>query len=283
MSYLDRLASFACPDLSAYLTLRVAGHAVGSLKPDFARHLADFPQVFQVGERDVVLSPRFRGYDDRTRAVEEVLQTLHNQRVVPDWRRERYRICTAFSEPPLLAIDRGSAPLMGIRSYGVHLNGFVRAEGGLKMWIGRRAKDRGIAPGKLDQIVAGGQPAGLTVAENLVKECAEEASIPPELAARAKPVGALFYTCERPEGLRRDVLFIYDLELPAGFVPNNADGEMESFELLSLPEVAAIARDTDDFKFNCALVAIDFLMRHGFLAPDEPDYDRLVAGMHHWA
>lgn len=55
--------------------------------------------------------------------------------------------------------------------------------------------------------------------ENVVKECEEEASIPPELAARAKPVGAVSYTSLQPAGLKRDVLFCFDLELPADFEP----------------------------------------------------------------
>jgi hypothetical protein len=36
----------------------------------------------------------------------------------------------------------------------------------------------------------------------------------------------------------------------------------------------------DDFKFNCALVVIDFLIRHGLIAPDHPDYVALVRGLH---
>lgn len=55
--------------------------------------------------------------------------------------------------------------------------------------------------------------------ENVVKECEEEASIPPELAARAKPVGAVSYTSLQPAGLKRDVLFCFDLKLPVDFVP----------------------------------------------------------------
>jgi hypothetical protein len=44
--------------------------------------------------------------------------------------------------------------------------------------------------------------------------------------------------------------------------------------------VVETVRDTDDFKFNCALVVIDFLIRHGVVAPDdEPDYLTLVRGL----
>lgn len=38
------------------------------------------------------------------------------------------------------------------------------------------------------------QPHGLSCAENVIKECEEEASIPVELAQRARPVGAVSYT-----------------------------------------------------------------------------------------
>ena len=147
------------------------------------------------------------------------------------------------------------------------------------MWIGRRADDRLVEPGKLDQIVAGGQPAGLSLAENLRKEADEEAAIPPELADRAIPVGAITYLTERPEGLRNDVLFLYDLELPADFVPRNRDGEIAEFTLMPLAEAAEIAHAGDAFKFNCSLVIIDFLIRHGRLDPAEPDYLDIVEGL----
>jgi 8-oxo-dGTP pyrophosphatase MutT (NUDIX family) len=283
MNYLTRVQPFVPPDLDAYLPFRVYGRDLGSVTPAFAAHLAPHTDVFRVTDQEVALVDALKTYDQRTAAVERVLKALHKSGAVPGWRDERYRVCTSFSAPPLFAIDRGSVPLLGVRAYGVHLNGYVRDRNGLRMWLGRRSRDRTIEPGKLDQIVAGGQPAGLGVVENLIKESAEEASIPAALAAQAKPAGALFYTIERPEGLRRDVLFIYDLELPADFVPHNDDGETESFELLPIEEVAAIVRETDDFKFNCALVVIDFLIRHGLIGPDEPGYAEIVAIMHCWA
>ena len=36
---------------------------------------------------------------------------------------------------------------------------------------------------------------------------------------------------------------------------------------------------TDAFKFNCSLVVIDFLIRHGHLAADHPDYEAIVLGL----
>lgn len=53
----------------------------------------------------------------------------------------------------------------------------------------------------------------------MLKECEEEASIPAALAAAATPVGAVSYTSLQAAGLKRDVLYCYDLQLPADFVP----------------------------------------------------------------
>ena len=42
----------------------------------------------------------------------------------------------------------------------------------------------------------------------------------------------------------------------------------------------AAVRDTDDFKFNCGVIIIDFLIRRGFIGPDDPDYVDILRGMH---
>ena len=48
---------------------------------------------------------------------------------------------------------------------------------------------------------------------------------------------------------------------------------------LPLAEVAALVHDTDEFKLNCNLVVIDFLIRHGWLDPQAPEYLNLVMGL----
>ena len=62
-------------------------------------------------------------------------------------------------------------------------------------------------------------------------------------------------------------------------VPRNTDGEVEEFMLLPIRKVAAIVRDTDEFKLNCNLVIIDFLIRHGLLEPHSDEYLDLVLGL----
>jgi len=128
-------------------------------------------------------------------------------------------------------------------------------------------------------MVAGGLPYGISLHDNLLKECAEEAGLSATLAAQAVPVGAVNYNRVAARGYRSDVLYCYDLELPEQFVPHNTDGEVESFELLEVSEVARIIRKTNEFKLNCNLVVIDFLLRHGYINPEHPDYLALVSGL----
>ena len=40
-----------------------------------------------------------------------------------------------------------------------------------------------------------------------------------------------------------------------------------------------IVRTTQEFKTNCNLVIIDFLIRHGYITPDQPNYLKLLMGL----
>ena len=177
-------------------------------------------------------------------------------------------------------IDRGAVPFFGIRAYGVHLNGFVRDGDQLKLWVGRRAPNKAVAPDKLDNLVAGGIDHAHGLEETLVKEAEEEAGMPAALAARAVSVGAVSYRMAVTHGLRDDVLFCYDLELPRDFKPKNNDGEFVGFMLEDASRVIDIARKSDDFKFNVNLVLVDFALRHGLIRTDDPDYLDLITGIH---
>ncbi|MCH8038261.1 MAG: DUF4743 domain-containing protein [Proteobacteria bacterium] len=279
MSYLDRIAVCRRWDPAAYRPFTIDGAALGRVGQGFARRLEAFPKVFAVSDRAVTLAPGLGDFETRSAAVREVLLELRKNGAVPRWRDEDHPVLRRWGEPPLMKIERAAVPLFGVRGFGVHLNGLVRGAEGLKLWVAKRARGKQTAPGKLDHIVAGGQPHGLGIAENLIKEAREEAGIPAALAATAVPVGAVSYRCERPEGLRDDVLFCYDLDLPEDFTPVNEDGEVESFALWPMDQVLARIRDTDDFKFNVNLVVLDLALRRGLIAPDDPDHQEIWEGL----
>ena len=183
------------------------------------------------------------------------------------WRDEAFDVRAEPDGPALAVLDRGALPLFGVRAVGVHLNGLVRRTDGIWLWVARRAADKLLDPGKLDHIVGGGVPAGLTPMATLLKEADEEAGLGPDLLAGVRHAGVIAYAMERPEGLRRDLLHCYDLDLPQDFTPEPRDGEVAGFKLWPLRAVYERVRDTDDFKFNVNLVLIALFQRLGLPAP----------------
>ncbi|MGZ8996273.1 MAG: DUF4743 domain-containing protein [Rhodospirillales bacterium] len=281
MSFIERVRACAAFTPSAYRPFRVAGVDVGLVARDFALSLAPASGVFTVSEEAVTLSPAVPADPAaRTEAVARALRPLADAGLLRGWRHEPYEVAAAPGAPILFTMERAAIPKFGVIASGIHVNGFVRGSGGgISMWIGRRALDKANSPGKLDQLVGGGKPAGMSVRETLLKESEEEADLPAALAGKALPVGAITYRTERSEGLRRDVLYVFDLELPEDVVPRNTDGEISEFYLWPLERVIETVQGSDEFKFNCALVVIDFLIRHGYIAPDEPDYLDLIHGL----
>jgi hypothetical protein len=156
----------------------------------------------------------------------------------------------------------------------------VRKSDGLHIWVPRRSYAKPTFPGELDNTVAGGQPAAIGIFENLVKECAEEAAIPRSLAERATAVGFIAYWNQSGPQLKPDVMTCFDLELPPDFLPLAHDGEVHAFELWPVERVYQTVRDTDEFKYNCNLVLIDFFVRHGLMSSDDPDFFAILEGLH---
>jgi hypothetical protein len=279
MSLLDRVRTLQACDWRRFRPFVIDEAIVGWIKHGFAERLRAFADVFDVEPERVRLSGRLTDFAGRTAAVGAVLEQLRAAGEVSGWRDERYPVDTGFGTPPLLAIERAGVPFFGTRSYGVHVNGLVGTGAGMRLWVGRRAKDKATAPGKLDHLVAGGVANGLSLGRTLVKECAEEADIPEALAAQARPVGIVSYRMEIEQGLRNDVLFCYDLAVPEDFRPVNRDGEIDEFFLWPIDRVRRTVAETDDFKWNVGPVIIDLMVRHGLLTPEEPDYLAIIAGL----
>ncbi len=278
MSLLRHIEACNSFDARRFLPLLSGKKRIGRVRLDNADFLRRFPDVFVVTHEEVqLIAPG----DARARsaALEGVVEALVAERLIHKWRNEYYEVLPRWGAEPLLTLDRGAVSFFGARSHGVHLNGYREELGKLSLWIGRRALNKRVAPGKLDNMVAGGMGNGHGPQATLLKECEEEASIPETLARQAVPVGVITYCMEVRNGLRDDVLFLYDLKLPADFTPHNRDGETVGFELMDIEEALDRIRNSDDFKFNVNLVLIDFAMRHGVIKPEDPDYLAIALGL----
>lgn len=249
------------------------------------------------GKTSLTLSSEAAGtsVESRTQAVGAAMEELKRTGIVTGWRDELYPISDSFYSPPVFLMERAATALLGVLEYGVHVNGILPSsdnKGTPKMWMGRRSKTKSKYPGMLDHIVAGGQPAGLGLMENVMKECEEEAGIPPELFDRPdvdiRPNGVVSYQ-ETKKGviggkdteednsfyqISRVVLFNYDLVLPPDFAPKPLDGEVEEFFLWEIDQIKeSMAPDFEDpIKPNCYLVIIDYLLRMGFVSPETKGY-----------
>lgn len=279
MSFRDHILACNNYDPARVIPLFAGGDRVGLLRRDNAAALRRFPDVFAVAEDRVTLLAR-GDVAAVSRAVDAVVDALVVEKRIPKSRNETFDVAPRWGAPVVFRLDRGAVPFFGTRAYGVHLNGYRRDGSTLDLWVGRRAPDKSVAPDKLDNLVAGGIGNGHGVEETLLKEGEEEASIPRSLTSHAVPAGAVSYRMENELGIRDDVLFVFDLEMPADFVPKNQDGEIVHFELMPASAVLDRVRTSNDFKFNVNLVILDFALRHGLVRPDDPEYLDVATGLH---
>lgn len=251
---IDQCHSAVLP--GARLLFYAGPHQIGYVKPDLAAKLR-------------ALAPEIALSADRLTMPETLLPRLNELAVAVglSMRHENFDICATPGGPVLGVLDRGAVPSFGTLGMGVHMNGLVRGPDGVRLWVAKRAANKKLDPGKLDHLVAGGVPAGYTPFETLLKEAEEEAGLSEALTRQAREVGQFRYNMERPEGLRRDKIYVYDLEVPADFSPQAMDGEVESFDLWPLAQVRDVLLTTDSFKFNVVLVLVDLLLRHGLFTP----------------
>lgn len=266
------------PSPAGLIPFRIGDAQVGWIGPELARALTFFPRLFHFDGQGAALAGRLRAPGTRSEALAEAAHALAGRGFLRI-RGEAFDVRATPDGPVLATLDRGAVPAFGVISQGVHVNGLVRRADGLHLWVGWRARHKAVAPGKLDHLVAGGIPAGLAAEETLVKEAGEEASVPAELAATARRVGRVSYIMRTEEGLRRDVLHCFDLDLPEEFVPRPNDDEVERFELWPARRVLETVRDTDAVKFNVNLVLIDLFLREGLIPPGSEEGRSLRAGL----
>lgn len=269
------------------------GTLLGYIPPEIANTLARFPRCFACSpdRRSVAFAPHLTEFDARNTAFADVAEALRleDSALARAWRAELYTVYHPHTVPYVL-MERAASVLMGVVTYGVHINGYIPAaktsDNTIKMWIPRRSATKSTYPGMLDNTVAGGLAHPYTIWQNVVKECYEEAGLDSAFVeSHAVAAGVVSYLCQPsgPQGPPQpEVEYIYDIvfESETDHVPRPVDGEAESFALMSINEIRdSIMRG--EFKPNCTLVLIDFMIRHGVLTVDnEPNYLQIVSRLH---
>lgn len=274
-----RLAGVLAAPAAAYEPFLVENRIVGWVTPERAQRLARWSEVFARSELGVQCAPRLHTTEARTAALAGVAQALSAEGALTAWREERYAVAAEAGAPPLFELERAAARYFGIHTFAAHANGLVGAEGGWRMWLARRSPTKAIDPSRLDNLVGGGVAAGTTFAGTIVREAREEAGVGEDIAGHARCVGVVQICRDVPEGLQRETIYVYDFWLPPDFVPVNEDGEVTEHRLCRPEEVLAVLA-ADDITGDASLVIVDFLLRHGCVAADDPSFALLQALRH---
>ena len=252
-------------DPAAHLRLTVEGVQVGWLPRRHVDILAAFGDVLGPveGQGAVALLPTCTTVGARNAALATLAQQLADAGHVRGWRNELFAVTPALDATPFAVIERAAARFLGLLTFASHMNGIVAGQRAL--WISRRSASKAVDPGMWDNLVAGGMPAGSDPLETLVRECDEESGIPTALAAQAEPHGVIDVLREIPEGVQWERVYVYDLLLPADFVPHNRDGEVAEHRHIDPEALLAIMADLA-MTVDATLVTLDALRRRGWTA-----------------
>ena len=257
------------PNYNAYLPLHFNGITIGWVHQDHLEILQKFPNLFSVQNTHIEFTKVFLAlsFSERNKAVAIFSRALFEAKIIRNWRNEAYGIYypNRDLQDALFTIERGVAPFLGFRVYGIHINGYIapkKQEPIRKMWIAKRSKLKLIEPHKLDNIAAGGLSYGEIPHETAVREAMEEANIPENLTSALHYSGPFNYLAEYNKTVRNECIFIFDLPLPESFSPTINDGEVEDFYCLSPNEIESALLDGDIFKPNSGIVTLHFLLRN---------------------
>ncbi|KAF9880343.1 hypothetical protein CkaCkLH20_02297 [Colletotrichum karsti] len=267
--------------------------------------LADIKDLkfFEREKRIHLLPPIYSGTNNLEEAWNEILHKLdeagEHERAkgaeVPDWVSFKTKYTYTKHTPEnkelwtLIGAGRGYeygilvdlVPIFGVATSGAHLNVYTNTEEGVKVYVSTRPEVHPNFPGLLDQIVAGGFTPDRhgTIKDCISQESKQEAKgLPKDSNARIKGYPCIQFFDIRddrwekghaslPEpGIRKP----YDLEVtPDEAIAIKPKEGQQRFELMTIEEIVATLRN-GDWKPNCALIMIDFMIRHN-LMPDQKE------------
>jgi 8-oxo-dGTP pyrophosphatase MutT (NUDIX family) len=236
---------------------------VGSVAHAHLRALARWPQWLHIEPQAVTLHCTASARGDAMGAMHD---TLRAEGLIVAWRDEAFPLFSVRGDPVGVSIERAATRFWGSLTLGAHCNGYVADERGRpeRLWIARRSLTKATDPGRLDNLVGGGVPAGQSPHDTVVREAWEEAGLVPSQLqglARGRVVHLLR---DIPEGLQRERIHVYDLALPAGLTPRNQDGEVAELSLHPLAQALALAA-SEELTVDASLVTLDFALRHRLL------------------
>ncbi|WP_294769234.1 NUDIX domain-containing protein [uncultured Rhodoferax sp.] len=233
-------ARCAQPVPAGWISWRTPHQALGWLRPERAALLQAGLDGCAWEGADLVWDCTHWDGATRSARLQAFLRRCQAQGLLPGWRDEAFAFwfdgCPepAPDQAPLLSVERAGFRFLGLMSHAVHLNGFT-PEGAL--WCGRRSANKATDPGLLDNVTAGGLPAGESPLDCARRELWEEAGLHWPQDGSPHNAGWVRTRRAEPEGWHDESLLVINLTLQAQQRPHNQDGEVQEFLCLEAPEV----------------------------------------------
>lgn len=268
---------------------------LGYITPSISKYL-EGEQDFLIDQkkRTATIAPHLDTIETRNTSFRQIATkwrkiAYFSESLDKGWRDELYTVYNP-THTPYMQIERALSVLIGVITYGIHINGYIpphkSSNGKLKMWVPRRSTTKPTYPGMLDNTVAGGLGHPYGIWETVIKECLEEAGLATEfIESHIRSVGVLLYMYEpygHRDNVQPEVEYIYDLEFDneTEVLPYPEDGEAEDFTLMEVDELLERLHN-HEFKPNCGLVVTDFLIRHNYITPEsDENYLEIVSRCH---
>ena len=226
---------------------------IGSIEPDlFDRAgLAGGPLVRSEQRQD---TEGWRVEGELTASLARIAEVLRDTGLAHVWRDEQLAV-RGDSGVLLGTVERALARPLGIATHAVHLAA-TDPEG--RHWLQQRAFGKPTDPGVWDTLVGGMVPASEATAQALERETWEEAGLRLAQLRELRHGGRIL--TRRPfrelaHGYVVEWLDWFTCVLPAGVVPNNQDGEVAAFGLMSAQEVTE-RLERDELALDAGLVLL---------------------------
>ncbi len=258
-----------------------AGPVLGSVALQHLEALQAWPDAFVLlaaadgAPRALALRLPAQARDAR---LAQIHARLRDDGLITGWRDEPYPLRDR-SGGEHGTLERAASRFWGMLTLGAHCNGWVADAAGrpAHLWIARRSPTKQTDPGRLDNLIGCGVPAGQSPREAIVREGWEEAGLVPGQMAGLVAGGVIDLECDLPEGRQHERLHVFDLRLPADVVPRNIDGEVAEHRLMPVAEALARAA-AGELTTDAALATLDFAVRHCLVEPAAADRGSTGAG-----
>lgn len=171
------------------------------------------------------------------------------------WRHEQLGVRNALGVR-VATVERGAVRVLGLATEAVHLVAYA-PDG--RMWVQQRAFDKPNDPGLWDTLMGGMVSAADTLEQALARETWEEAGLRPEQLQGLAHGGHVDFRRPSSEadgaGYMVERIDWFRCTVPEGLAPDNQDGEVERFELMTREHLlAGLAQGR--FTLEASLIAL---------------------------